>query len=47
MLRLVETEADRQGRSIDVLEISRPNTLRDIADLGLTLPEAKPLLTRA
>ncbi len=45
MLRLVETGADGQGRSsIDVLEISRPNTLRDIATLGLTLPEAKQLL---
>ncbi len=47
MLQLVETGADGQGRSINVLEISRPGTLRDIANLGLTLPEAKQLLTRA
>ena len=46
MLRLIETGADGHGRGIDVLEISRPDTLRDIADLGLTLPEAKQLLTR-
>ena len=46
MLRLIETGADGHGRGIDVLEISRPDTLRDIADLGLTLPEAKRLLTR-
>src|ERR671917_370680 len=37
VLRLIETGADGQGRSIDVLEISRPNTLHDIAGLGLTL----------
>jgi hypothetical protein len=46
VLRLIETGADGQGRSIDVLEISRPDTLHDIADLGLTLPEAKQLLAR-
>src|ERR671916_1292131 len=46
VLRLIETGADGQGRSIDVLEISRPNTLHDIAGLGLTLPEAKQLLAR-
>ena len=46
MLRLIETGADGHGRGIDVLEISRPDTLRDIADLGLTLPEAKQLLAR-
>src|SRR5919199_2680830 len=46
MLRLIETGADGHGRGIDVLEISRPDTLRDIANLGLTLPEAKRLLAR-
>jgi hypothetical protein len=46
VLRLIETGADGQGRSIDVLEIGRPNALHDIASLGLTLPKAKPLLTR-
>ncbi len=40
VLRLVETRADGGTRSIDVLELSRPGNLRDIADLGVTLPEA-------
>ena len=40
VLRLVETRADGGTRSIDALELSRPGNLRDIADLGLTLPEA-------
>ena len=47
VLRLVETGADRsetRGRGIDVLELDRPCDLRDIANLGLTLPEAKQLL---
>jgi len=43
VLQLVETGTDCRTRSIDVIEISRPRGgLRDIADLGLTLPEAKP-----
>ena len=46
VLRLVETRADGGTRSIDVLELSRPGNLRDIADLGLTLPEAKRILAR-
>ena len=46
VLRLVETGTDSRARSIDVLEISRPNDLGDIANLGLTLPEAKQLLAR-
>jgi hypothetical protein len=46
VLRLVETRADGGTRSIDVLELSRPGNLRDIADLGLTLPEAKQILAR-
>ena len=46
MLRLVETGTDSRARSVDVLEISRPNDLGDIANLGLTLPEAKQLLAR-
>src|SRR5918912_1214382 len=46
VLRLIGTGADGQGRSIDVLEISRPDTLHDIAGLGPTLPEAKQLLDR-
>ena len=46
VLRLVETRADGGTRSIDVLELSRPGNLRGIADLGLTLPEAKQILAR-
>src|SRR3954452_10196010 len=46
MLRLVETGTDSRARSVDVLEISRPNDLGDIGNLGLTLPEAKQLLAR-
>ena len=47
VLRLVETGVEGQERSIIVLEISRPGALREIANLGLTLSEAKHLLTRA
>src|SRR4051812_9769567 len=32
------------GRSVELMELGRPGNLHDIADLGLTLPEAKPLL---
>ena len=46
VLRLVETRTDGKTRNVDVLEISRPGDLRDIANLGLTLPEAKQLLAR-
>jgi hypothetical protein len=46
MLRLVETGTVSRARSVDVLEISRPNDLGDIANLGLTLSEAKRLLAR-
>jgi hypothetical protein len=46
MLRLVETGTDGRARSVDVLEISRPCGLGDIASLGLTLVEAKRLLAR-
>ncbi len=46
VLQLVETRTDSQTRSVEVMEISRPGDLRDIADLGLTLPEAKRLLAR-
>jgi hypothetical protein len=44
MLRLVETGTDGRARSVDVLEISRSKDLGDIANLGLTLAEAKRLL---
>ena len=46
VLQLVETGTDSRTRGVDVLEISRPNDLGDIANLGLTLPEAKQLLAR-
>ena len=46
VLRLVETKADRETGSVDVLEFSRPSDLGDIASLGLTLSEAKQLLAR-
>jgi hypothetical protein len=45
-LRLVGTEMDGQSRSFDVTEISRPDGLSDIANLGLTLAEAKQLLVQ-
>src|SRR4051794_18298028 len=45
VLQLVETCADGGARSIELMELGRPGNLRDIADLGLTLPEAKQLLT--
>ena len=46
VLRLVETGTDSRAQSVDVMEISRPNDLGIIANLGLTLPEAKQLLAR-
>jgi hypothetical protein len=44
VLRLVEIGAEGEGRCADVVEISRPDGLVDIADLGLTLAEAKLVL---
>ena len=46
MLRLVGTGIDGQSRKFDVMEISRPDDLGDLANLGLTLAEAKQLLER-
>src|SRR5215203_4135413 len=46
VLQLVETRADGETRSVELMELGRPGDLRDIADLGLTLPEAKQLLAR-
>jgi hypothetical protein len=50
-LRLVEAEMDGQSRSCDVMVISRPDNLGEIANSGdrargegLTLAEAKQLL---
>ena len=45
-LRLVGTGIDGQSRSFDVMAISRPDGLGDIANLGLTLAEAKLLLAK-
>ena len=44
ILRLVKTGAAGEGRTLDVMEINRPDNLSDIADLGLTLDETKQLL---
>ena len=44
VLQLVETRADGGTRSVELMELGPPGNLRDIADLGLTLPEAKQLL---
>jgi transposase len=43
-LRLVEIGAEGEGPGADVVEISHPDGLVDIADLGLTLAEAKLVL---
>jgi hypothetical protein len=43
IVRLVEAGADGDGRSTDVMEIAKPDDLRDIANLGLSLAEAKQL----
>src|SRR4051812_15922346 len=45
-LQLVETRADGRTRSVELMELSRPGDLSDIANLRLTLPEAKRLLAR-
>jgi hypothetical protein len=44
ILRLVKTGAEGEDPGTDLMEISRPDGLGDIADLGLTLAEAKLLL---
>ncbi len=44
MLRLVKIGAEGERPCTDILEISRPDDLVDIANLGLTLAEAKRLL---
>ena len=45
-LRLVGTRRDGQSRSYEVMAISRPDGLADIANLGLTLAKAKLLLAQ-
>ena len=44
ILRLVKIGAEGENQSSDVMTINRPNDLRDIANLGLTLAEGKLLL---
>jgi hypothetical protein len=46
VLRLVGTESDSVTRGVDLIELHRPSGLVDIANLGLTLPEARQLLAR-
>jgi hypothetical protein len=46
MLRLVGPGIDGQSRSFDVMAVSRPDGLGDIANLGMTLAEAKQLLAQ-
>ena len=43
-LRLVKTGVEGEGTCTDILEIGRPGVFGDIANLGLTLAEAKRLL---
>jgi hypothetical protein len=45
ILKLVKTGAEGEGQVTDVMEIDRPEDLRDITTLGLTLSEAKQLLS--
>ena len=44
VLRLITTGDDARCLSTDLMEICRPEGLGDIANLRLTLPEAKQLL---
>jgi hypothetical protein len=46
VVRLVEMRPDGPERSVDVLELGQLRDLGDIADLGLTLAEARQLLSR-
>jgi hypothetical protein len=43
VVRLVETDGGSEARCSDVMEIVRPDDLGEIANLGLTLSEAKRL----
>jgi hypothetical protein len=44
ILRLVKTGVDGEAQGTDLMEIRRPDDLDDIANLGLTLSEAKLVL---
>lgn len=47
IVRLVKLGADGETRCTEVMEISRSDGISDIANLGLTLAEAKLLLSGA
>jgi hypothetical protein len=47
IVRLVKLGADGQTRCTDVMEINRSDFIGDVANLGLTLAEAKQLLASA
>ena len=44
IVRLATIAADGENQSVDVMTITRPDDLREIANLGLTLAEGKLLL---
>ena len=44
IVRLVQIGADGEERCADVMKVDRPDDLADIANLGLTLAEAKRVL---
>ena len=44
IVRVVKTGAEGEGPCTDVMEINWPDSLDDIADLNLTLVDAKLLL---
>ena len=44
IVRLVQIGADGEERRADVVNVDRPDDLTDIANLGLTLAEAKRVL---
>ncbi len=46
VLRLVEAKGEGQSQGAGVMEIVRPDDLGNIADLGLTLAEAKAVQAR-
>jgi hypothetical protein len=46
VLRLIETGMPGRVAGVDVTEISRPDGASNMADLGLTLSEAKQRLAR-
>jgi hypothetical protein len=47
VVRLIETGMPSEVAGVDVMDISRPDGVSSLADLGLTLSEAKQLLAHA